>query len=50
MSCCGRAVSNVDYEVKTADGKTLTVKTIPEARIVIAQAGGGTYKAVPRKP
>lgn len=51
MACgtCGRAASNVDYEVKTANGQTLTVKTIAEARIAIAQGGGGTYKAVPRK-
>ncbi|MYZ35862.1 MULTISPECIES: hypothetical protein [unclassified Streptomyces] len=53
MACCGigtRAASNVAYEVKTNDGKTTTVASIPEARILIAQAGGGTYKAVPKKP
>ncbi|MFJ9029809.1 hypothetical protein ACIRQP_15000 [Streptomyces sp. NPDC102274] len=51
MACgtCGRAASNVDYEVKLNSGKTQTVSSIAEARILIAQGGGGTYKAVPKK-
>ncbi|MFE4535686.1 hypothetical protein ACFRKB_11460 [Streptomyces scopuliridis] len=50
MACgtCGRAASNVNYEVRLNTGETKTVPSVAEARILIAQSGG-TYKAVPKK-
>lgn len=48
-ACGGSNSTKFDYEVKLADGTVKTVMSKPEARILIKEAGGGTYKAVLRK-
>ena len=48
MACCGRAnqSANTEYLVTLANGSQMRVPSIPQARIEIAKAGGGTYQAV----
>jgi hypothetical protein len=52
MSCgCSGAGGNgakFSYEVKMPDGTIEVVDSKPEARILIAAKGGGTYRAVPK--
>lgn len=48
-TCSGaRQSANTEYLVTLTGGKTLRVASIPEARIQVAKAGGGTYRAVPK--
>lgn len=50
MGCCGNrnGSSGVQYEVKTNNGKTLTVETLVEVKLALSANGGGSYKSVPK--
>lgn len=52
MGCCGnkKGSAQLEYLVTFMGGGTKTVATIGEAKIALATGGGGTYKAVPKKP
>lgn len=47
MGCCGqKSGAKLAYEVHPRNGPVQTVGTVAEAKIVLAQGGGGTYRAV----
>lgn len=50
MACCGKGGgAAVQYLAKANDGTTKTLATTTEARLYLAQHGGGSVKAVPKK-
>lgn len=46
----GRANASVEYLAKANDGTQKIVATVTEAKLYLAQHGGGSHRAVAKKP